>query len=51
MTTGSVSDTQRSDCPFKFKEPEVVQFVQEMFSHSSKKSIGQGARESGLCCT
>ena len=48
MTTGSVSDTQRSGRPSKFKKPEVVQFVQEMFSRSPKKSIRQAARESGL---
>ena len=48
MTTGSVSDTQRSGRPSKFKDPEVVQVVQEMFSGRPQKSIRQAARESGL---
>ena len=48
MTTGSVSDTQRSGRPSKFKDPEVVQVVQEMFSGSPQKSIRKAARESGL---
>ena len=46
MTTESVSDTQRNGSPSKFREPELVQFVQEMFSRSPKKSIRQAARES-----
>ena len=52
MTTGSVSDTQRSDCPFKFRDPEVVQVVQKMFSRSQQKSIRQAARKNELyfCC-
>ena len=48
MTTGSVSDIQRSGRPSKFRDSEVVQVVQEILSHSPQKSIRQAARESGL---
>ena len=48
MTTGSVTDTQRRGRPSKFKDPEVVQVVQEMFTRSPQKSIRQEARESRL---
>ena len=46
MTTGSVSDTQRSGRPSKFRDPEVVQVVQEMFSRSPQKSKWMGRRGS-----
>ncbi len=48
MATGSVTDTQRSGHPSNSSDPEVVQVVQEMFTHSPKKSVRQAARESGL---
>ena len=48
MTTGSISDAQRNGRPSKFRDPQVVQGVQEMFSHSPQKSIRQAARKSGL---
>ena len=48
ITTRSVSDTQKSGRPSKFRDPGVVQVVQEMFSCSPQKSIRQAARESGL---
>ena len=52
MPTGSASDTQRSVYSSKFRDPEVVQVVQEMFSCSPQKLIQQAARESGLSlCT
>ena len=52
MTTGSLTDTQRSGRPSKFRDPEVVQVVQKMFTRSPQKLIRQAARESGLsfCC-
>ena len=45
MATGSVTDTRRSGRPPNSSDPEIVQVVQEMFTHSSKKSIRQAARE------
>ena len=48
MATGSVTDTRRSDRPSNSSDPKVVQVVQEMFTHSPKKSIRQAARESRL---
>ena len=48
MSTRSVTDTQRSNRPSKFRDPEVVQVVQEMFICSPQKSTRQAARKSGL---
>ena len=44
--TESVTDTQRSGRPSKFRDPEVVQVVPKMFTRSPQKSIQQAARES-----
>ena len=46
-TTGFVTEAQRSGRPSKFRDPEVLQVVQEMFTRSPQKSIRQAARESG----
>ena len=48
MTIGAITDTRRSGRPSSSSGPELVQVVQEMFTHSPKKSIQQAARESRL---
>ena len=37
MTIRSMTDAQRSGCPFKFRDPEVVQIVQKMFTRTPQK--------------
>ena len=50
IATGSVADTQGRGHRSNSRGLEVVQVVQEMFTHSPKESICQTRRESWLSC-